>query len=66
MRAQPRASSLPSRSTHYLIGAGEYGVSQLANLALLPSTGAVFIVAPLKLTGRTGNRVRALALVPRG
>ena len=51
---------------YYLLGAGKYGVTQLANLAVLPPTGALFIVAPLKLTGGTGSPVRALALVPRG
>lgn len=51
---------------YYLLGAGKYGVTQLANLASLPPTGALLIVAPLKLTGGTGSPVRALALVPRG
>jgi kynurenine formamidase len=51
---------------YYLLGAGKYGVTQLASLASLPPTGALFVVAPLKLTGGTGSPVRALALVPRG
>lgn len=51
---------------YYLLGAGKYGVTQLANLASLPPTGALLIVAPLKLTGGTGSPIRALALVPRG
>ncbi len=51
---------------YYLLGAGKYGVTQLANLASLPPTGALLIVAPLKLTGGTGSPVRTLALVPRG
>ena len=56
----------PPFPVHYfLLGAGKYGVTQLANLATLPPTGALFIVAPLKLTGGTGSPVRALALVPR-
>jgi len=50
---------------YYLLGAGKYGVTQLANLAALPPTGALFVVAPLKLTGGTGSPIRALALVPR-
>ncbi len=50
---------------YYLLGAGKYGVTQLANLASLPPTGALLVVAPLKLTGGTGSPVRALALVPR-
>src|SRR5215211_6969083 len=49
---------------YYLLGAGKYGVTQLANLASLPPTGALFVVAPLKLTSGTGSPVRALALVP--
>ena len=56
----------PPFPVHYhLLGAGKYGVTQLANLSLLPPTGALFIVAPLKITGGTGSPVRALALVPR-
>jgi kynurenine formamidase len=52
---------------YYLLGAGKYGVTQLANHASLPPTGALLVdVAPLKLTGGTGRLVRALALVPRG
>jgi kynurenine formamidase len=50
---------------YYLLGAGKYGVTQLANLAALPPTGVLFVVAPLKLTGGTGSPVRAFALVPR-
>ena len=50
---------------HYVLGAGRYGLTQLANLALLPSTGAVLVVAPLKLVGGTGSPARVLALVPR-
>jgi len=51
---------------YYLLGAGKYGVTQLANLGSLPPTGALLVVAPLKLTGGTGSPVRAFALVPRG
>jgi len=50
---------------YYLLGAGKYGITQLANLASLPPTGALLVVAPLKLTRGTGSPVRALALVPR-
>ena len=49
---------------YYLLGAGKYGVTQLANLASLPPTGALLIVAPLKLTDGTGSPIRALALMP--
>jgi kynurenine formamidase len=56
----------PFPAHYYLMGAGKYGVTQLANLGALPQTGALFFVAPLKLTGGTGSPVRALALVPQG
>ena len=48
---------------HFLLGAGKYGLTQLANLAELPPVGAVVVVAPLKLVGGTGSPTRALALV---
>jgi kynurenine formamidase len=51
---------------HYMLGAGRYGLTQLANLARLPATGAVLVAAPLKLVGGTGSPARVLALVPRG
>ncbi|MGB3633784.1 MAG: cyclase family protein [Rubrobacteraceae bacterium] len=51
---------------YYLLGAGKYGITQLANLGTLPPTGVLLIVAPLKLTGGTGSPIRALALAPRG
>ena len=48
---------------NYMLGAGKYGITQLANLARLPPTGATLIVAPLKLVGGTGSPARVLALV---
>ncbi len=51
---------------HYMLGAGKYGLTQLANLAQLPPTGAVIVVAPLRLVDGTGSPTRVLALVPRG
>ena len=48
-----------------LLGAGKYGLTQLANLAKLPPTGALIVVAPLKLVGGTGSPTRVFALVPR-
>ena len=47
---------------HFLLGAGKYGITQLANLAELPPTGAVIVVAPLKLVDGTGSPSRVLAL----
>jgi kynurenine formamidase len=49
---------------NHLLGAGKYGLTQLANLAQLPPTGALIVVAPLKLAGGTGSPSRVLALVP--
>jgi kynurenine formamidase len=48
----------------YFLGAGKYGLTQLANLDTLPPAGALVIVAPLKLVDGTGSPARALALVP--
>jgi kynurenine formamidase len=49
---------------HQLLGAGKYGITQLANLAELPPTGAVIVVAPLRLVNGTGSPSRVIALVP--
>ena len=49
----------------FLLGAGKYGLTQLANLATLPPTGALLIVAPLPIVGGTGSPARVLALVER-
>jgi kynurenine formamidase len=54
----------PFPAHYYLMGAGKYGVTQLANLGALPPTGVLLFVAPLKLTGGTGSPVRAFALLP--
>ena len=62
-RAPRAASTRRSRSTRFLLGAGKYGVTQLANLAELPPTGALVVVAPLKLVDGTGSPARVLALV---
>lgn len=48
---------------HFLLGAGKYGLTQLANLAELPPAGAVVVVAPLKLVDGTGSPSRVFALV---
>jgi kynurenine formamidase len=49
----------------YLLGAGKYGLTQLQNLASLPPTGAVVLVAPLPIVGGSGSPARVLALVER-
>jgi kynurenine formamidase len=47
----------------YMHGAGRYGLQCLANLDLLPPTGALVIAAPLKIMRGSGSPVRALALI---
>jgi kynurenine formamidase len=48
----------------FLLGAGMYGLTQLANLDRLPATGALVIAAPLKIVRGSGSPTRVLALVP--
>ncbi|MGB3695913.1 MAG: cyclase family protein [Gordonia sp. (in: high G+C Gram-positive bacteria)] len=48
---------------HFLLGAGKYGITQLQNLASLPTTGGVLVVAPLKIVGGSGSPARVMALV---
>lgn len=50
---------------NFLLGAGRYGLTQLANLESLPVAGALVVVAPLKLVGGTGSPSRVLAFVSR-
>jgi kynurenine formamidase len=49
---------------NFLLGAGRYGLTQLANADRLPPTGALIVVAPLKLVDGTGSPARVLAFVP--
>jgi kynurenine formamidase len=49
----------------FMLGAGKYGLTQLANLARLPITGAVLIAAPLPIVRGSGSPARVLALVSR-
>lgn len=49
----------------FFLGAGKYGLTQLQNLARLPPTGVVLIVAPLPIERGSGSPARVLALVPR-
>lgn len=55
----------PFPAHNLLLGAGAYGLASLTNLDKLPATGALLIVAPLKIVGGTGSPVRAIALVAR-
>jgi kynurenine formamidase len=47
----------------FMLGAGKYGLTQLANLARLPATGAVVIAGPLPIVHGSGSPARVLALV---
>ena len=47
------------------MGSGKYGLTQLRNLARLPPTGAVLVVAPLPIVAGSGSPARVLALVER-
>ena len=49
----------------FLLGAGKYGLTQLANVARLPTTGALLIAAPLPIVGGSGSPARVLVLVQR-
>ena len=51
----------PFPAHHFLLGAGKYGLTQLANLAELPPAGAMIVVAPLRLVGGTGSPSRVIA-----
>jgi kynurenine formamidase len=54
----------PPYPCHALMhGSGRYGLQCLANLDLLPPTGAVIIAAPLKVRRGSGSPLRVLALV---
>jgi kynurenine formamidase len=54
----------PPYPCHSLMhGAGRYGLQCLANLDLLPPTGAVILAAPLKIQQGSGSPLRVLALV---
>ena len=47
----------------FLLGANRYGLTQLANLASLPPTGAVLLAGPLPIEAGSGSPARVLALV---
>ncbi|MBV9172090.1 MAG: cyclase family protein [Chloroflexi bacterium] len=49
----------------FLLGAGKYGLTQLANVGKLPTTGALLIAAPLPIVRGSGSPARVLALVGR-
>jgi kynurenine formamidase len=49
----------------FFLGNGKYGLTQLQNVAHLPTRGAVLIAAPLPIVEGSGSPVRVLALVER-
>jgi kynurenine formamidase len=49
---------------HLALGAGLYHLENLADLSALPETGALLVVAPIKLEGGSGGPVRVFALLP--
>jgi kynurenine formamidase len=49
----------------FLMGNDKYGLTQLQNLASLPTTGAVVIAGPLPIVTGSGAPARVLALVER-
>jgi kynurenine formamidase len=57
-------SFLPAFPCHqFLLGAGKYGLTQLANLSKLPPTGTLLIAAPLPIVRGSGSPARVLGLV---
>ena len=49
----------------YLMGSGKYGLTQLQNVAQLPTTGAVLVAGPLPIVTGSGAPARVYALVER-
>lgn len=49
---------------HLALGSGLYHLENLADLSVLPETGAFLVVAPIKLEGGSGGPVRVFALLP--
>jgi len=46
-----------------LLGAGRYGIELMANLTMVPPSGATIVVGAPKQEGGSGGPVRVLALV---
>lgn len=56
----------PFPAHYHLLGHDKYGLTSLQNLAKLPTTGAMIVVAPLPIVGGTASPARVFALVDRG
>ena len=63
-RARPAASTRRSPPTSYLLGAAATASRSSPTSRSSRPTGALVVVAPLKLVGGTGSPARVLALVP--
>jgi kynurenine formamidase len=48
---------------HYTLGHSLYHLENVANLEHAPASGALVVVAPMKLEGGSGGPVRILALL---
>jgi kynurenine formamidase len=57
--------STPFPCHNLLLGAGKYGLTQLANVGRLPATGSMVVIAPLPIVGGSGSPARVIAIVPR-
>lgn len=62
---QAYALAKPFPCHHDMHGSNKFGLSSLANLHLLPPTGAMLITPPLKIKQGSGSPCRVLALVER-
>jgi kynurenine formamidase len=54
----------PPPCHRFLLGAGKYGLTHLANLAELPPAGACRVLCALKMESGSGGPARAFAFVP--
>ena len=55
----------PGFPAHGIVnGAGKFHLENVANVHLLPPSGAYLIVAPIKIEGGSGGQVRIFAVVP--
>ncbi|MGO2110381.1 MAG: cyclase family protein [Pseudoclavibacter sp.] len=53
----------PFPAHYHLLGNDRYGITSLQNVAQLPTTGALIVVAPLPIVGGTASPARVLAFV---
>lgn len=57
-------ASAPNKPHRELFAQNVYVIENLANLHLVPPTGARAIVLPMKISGSSGAPVRVLAVLP--